>query len=69
MIVEAFNDEILPYAKELITNLIDSFWSSVKAFEELQNEDAEESTEKSELLDAIESSLRATTDIISLDIS
>jgi len=66
-IVGAFKSIIKPYAKELLNNLLENFWNIVNSNEDLMREEYEESTERAEQIDSIESGLIAMGDILMLD--
>jgi hypothetical protein len=67
-IIGAFGCEVRPYAHKLLASLLENFWSIVNSSEDLSKEEDETTAERSEQIDAIESSLNTMADILMLEL-
>lgn len=67
-IVLEFQEEIKPFAKKLITNLLETFWDIAKN-SNLNNDDTDEIVEENQMIDGLESSLITIIQILCCDLS
>jgi hypothetical protein len=65
-VVISFGDEIRPYAKDILNNILESFWVTIKANEDIQRDDFEENYEKTEVVDSLESCVKSMIEILRL---
>lgn len=66
-VVISFGDEIRPFAKDILNNVLSGFWEIIKTNEELQKDDFEENIEKTEIVESLESCLKSMTEILRLN--
>lgn len=66
-VVISFGDEIRPFAKDILNNVLENFWDIIKSNEDLQKEDFDENLEKVEIIDSLESCVKSMTEILRLN--